>query len=100
MRPEPDELVRIRRFMGSTRYAHKQNGRQGRRQLNVLSARYVETLVTRPRFQKTLLLRRLVAVGVALGGAGQNLLGDQAGVLADRHLDLRGHVRVGLQERL
>ena len=78
----------------------KQNGRQGRRQLNVLSARYVETLVTRPKFQKTLLLRRLVAVGVALGGAGQNLLGDQAGVLADRHLDLRGHIRVGLQERL
>src|SRR5258708_6995941 len=46
------------------------------------------------------LLRRLLAVGVALGAAGQNLLGDQAGVLADRHLDLRGHVGIGLQERL
>src|SRR6266571_5134111 len=45
------------------------------------------------------LLRRLFAVGVALGGAGQNLFGDQAGVLADRRLDLRGHVRVGLEER-
>src|SRR5436190_8684784 len=44
------------------------------------------------------LLRRLLAVGVALGAAGQNLLGDQAGVLADRSLDLGGNVGVGLQE--
>ena len=45
-------------------------------------------------------LRRLLAVGVALGGACQNLLGDQAGVLADRRLDLGGHVGIGLEERL
>ena len=59
---------------------------------------FVETQVTRTRFQKTSLLRRLFALGVALGGAGQNLLGDQAGVLADRCLDLRGHIGVGLEE--
>src|SRR3984957_12395127 len=46
-----------------------------------------------------LLLRRLLAVGVALGRAGQDLFGDQAGVLADRGFDLGGHVRVGLEER-
>src|ERR1700694_671450 len=46
------------------------------------------------------LLRRLLAVGVALGTACQNLLRDQAGVLADRGLDLRGHIRIGLEERL
>src|SRR5262245_17758862 len=47
-----------------------------------------------------LLVRRLLAVGVALGIAGEDLLGDQAGVLADRDLDLGGDVRVGLEERL
>src|ERR1700736_3059594 len=46
------------------------------------------------------LLRRLLAVGVALGAAGQDLLGDQARVLADRGLDLGGHVGIGLEERL
>ena len=99
MRLKPDELVRIRRFIVHSLHA-KQNGRRGRRQLNVLGARCVETLVTRLKFQKTSLLRRLLAVGVALGGAGQNLLGDQAGVLADRGLDLGGHVGIGFQERL
>src|ERR1700730_11272330 len=56
----------------------------------------------RPPLEYTSILRslRLLAVGVALGGAGQDLLGDQAGVLADRHLDLRGHVGIGLQKRL
>src|SRR5262245_59031803 len=48
-----------------------------------------------------LLSRRLLfAVGVALGGAGENLLGDQAGVLADGGFDLGGDVGVRLQERL
>src|ERR1700712_4793143 len=47
---------------------------------------------------RTSLLRRLLAVGVAFGGAGQNLLGDQAGILTDRHLDLGGHVGIGLEE--
>src|SRR5258708_21445671 len=44
------------------------------------------------------LLRRLLAVGVALGRAGQDLFGDQTGVLADRRLDLGGHVGIGLEE--
>src|SRR5882724_13547964 len=44
------------------------------------------------------LLRRLLAVSVALGRAGQDLFGDQTGVLADRRLDLRGHVGIGLEE--
>src|ERR1700681_971059 len=43
---------------------------------------------------------RLLAFGVALGRACQDLFGDQAGVLADRRLDLRGHVGIGLEERL
>src|SRR3954470_23033425 len=38
------------------------------------------------------ILHRLLAVGVALRGACKNLLGDQAGILPDRGLDLRGHV--------
>src|SRR4051794_767358 len=46
------------------------------------------------------ILRRLLAVGVALRGAGENLLRDQPGILPDRRLDLRGHVGIGLQERL
>src|SRR6202171_708074 len=44
--------------------------------------------------------RRRRAVGVALGTACQNLPREQAGVLADRGLDLRGHIRIGLEERL
>src|SRR5205085_5486263 len=44
------------------------------------------------------LLRGRLAVGVGLALTGENLLGDQAGVLADRGLDLGGHVGVGLQE--
>src|SRR5882757_5235201 len=50
-RLEPDELVRIKRFMRHPQYAqhHTQNGRRKRRQLNVLSARYVETQVLRPK---------------------------------------------------
>ena len=43
---------------------------------------------------------RLLAIGVALGRAGEDLFGDQAGILADRSFDLRGHVGVGLEERL
>src|SRR3954451_13581968 len=46
------------------------------------------------------ILRRLLAVGVASRRACENLLGDQPGVLPDRRLDLRGHVGIGLQERL
>ena len=41
----------------------------------------------------------IFAIGIALGGARKDLLGDQAGILADRGLDLRGHVGVGLEER-
>src|ERR1700689_4901383 len=45
-----------------------------------------------------LLLRgRLLAVGVALGAACQNLFGNQAGVLADRGFDLGGDVGIGLE---
>src|SRR5712672_3760723 len=54
----------------------------------------------RPGHERWSLLRRLLAVGVALGTARQNLFGDQAGVLADRRLDLGGHVGIGLEERL
>ena len=50
--------------------------------------------------ENSILRGLLFAFGVALGGAGQNLLGDQAGVLADRHFDLRGHIGIGFQERL
>src|SRR4051812_35744334 len=50
--------------------------------------------------RKKSILRRLLAVGVALRRACENLLGDQPGILPDRRLDLRGHVRIGLQERL
>ena len=42
----------------------------------------------------------LFALGVALGAAGEDLLGDQAGILADRRLDLGGHVGVGLEKGL
>src|ERR1700757_86831 len=94
MRQRPDELVRITRFIVPSIHA-KRNGRRRRRQLNVLSARS-----SRNSIWLNLLLRRLLAVGVALGIAGENLLGDQAGVLADRGLDLGGDVGVGLQERL
>src|SRR5690349_12392198 len=45
-----------------------------------------------------LALRRLLAVGIALGGACENLLGDQTGVLPDRGLDLGGDVGIGLEE--
>src|ERR1700690_1517327 len=51
-----------------------------------------------PSSETSLLHRRLLAFGVAFGGAGQDLLGDQAGVLTDRRLDLGGHVGIGLQE--
>ena len=54
-----------------------------------------------PGFRETSILRGLfLALGVALGRAGQNLFGDQAGVLADRGLDLGGHVGIGFEERL
>ena len=85
----------------AARYAHKQNGRRKRRQLNVLGARFVETRVKRPKFVKySLLGGALFAFGVALGRTGQNLFGDQAGVLPDRGFDLGGHVGIGLEERL
>src|SRR6478735_1081383 len=42
----------------------------------------------------------LLAVGVVLAFAGQDLLGDQAGVLADRGFDLVGDVGIGFQKRL
>src|SRR5260370_41934322 len=101
LRLVPEELVRIRRFIASP-LRTKQNGRCERRQLNVLSARYVETQITRTRSRKNSRLRgilRLFAVGVALGRACQNLLGDQAGILPDGRFDLRGHVGIGFQER-
>src|SRR5262245_22150758 len=44
-------------------------------------------------------LRRLVLVAAALAfRAGKNLLGDEAGILADRRFDLGGDVRVALEE--
>jgi hypothetical protein len=66
-----------------TAYGHiEQNGRRGRRQLNVLGARL-------PSYQtKISLLRRLLALGVGVALSGENLLGDQTGVLPDRGLDL------------
>ena len=81
-------------------HTHKQNGRRRRRQLNVLSARSVETQITRPSFRKPHSPRPAPRRRRRARGAGQNLLGDQAGVLADRRLDLRGHVGIGLEERL
>src|ERR1700687_4540547 len=56
------------------------------------------TLKAREDSGENSLLHRLLAFGVALGGACQDLLRDQAGVLADRHLDLGGHVGIGLEE--
>src|SRR5258708_5350993 len=101
LKPRPYEPLRIKRFIGFTRYTNK-NGHCERRQLNVRSARYVETQVTRTRSRKTSAFRglRIFTIGVAFGGACQDLLGDQAGVLADRHFDLGGHIRVGLEESL
>ncbi|MDP3693543.1 hypothetical protein [Bradyrhizobium sp.] len=49
-----------------------------RRQLNVLSARLCRTQAARLKPVKKSLLRGLLAFGVALGTAGQDLLGDQA----------------------
>src|ERR1700722_669910 len=61
----------------------------------------VEPQIVRLTPEKTSLLRRLLfAFGVALGRAGQDLLRNQAGVLADRRLDLGGHVGIGLEEGL
>src|SRR5436305_3622755 len=60
----------------------------------------VRSLRERPGMTAASILRRLLAVGVAFRAAGKDLLGDQAGVLPDRGLDLAGHVRVGPQERL
>jgi hypothetical protein len=51
----------------------------------------------RPR-DNSLLRRGVLTIGVALGGAGQNLLRDQTGVLPDRRFDFRGHVGIGLEE--
>ena len=46
----------------------------------------------------SLLRRGVLTIGVALGGAGQNLLRDKPGVLPDRRFDFRGHVGIGLEE--
>src|SRR3954454_22961867 len=40
---------------------------------------------------KKSLFDRLLTIGVTLGSAGQNLLGNQSGVLPDRRFDFRGH---------
>jgi hypothetical protein len=40
----------------------------------------------------------LFTIGVTLGSAGQNLLGNQSGVLPDRRLDFRGHFGIGLEK--
>ena len=103
MRLEPDELVRIKRFMEllamhTAKRAPKTSATQ-RPQRPLLS----KPRITRDQsFRLKSLLRRgrFVAVGVALGRAGQDLLGDQAGVLPDRGLDLGCDIRIGLQERL
>ena len=42
----------------------------------------------------------LAFIVVRLFLAGEDLLGDQAGILADRGLDLAGHVRIVLEEGL
>src|SRR6266702_1676886 len=112
MRPTPDELVRITRLMSEvpsrkTKRALTTSATQ--RPQRPLLAKTLEhypekcAAVFREDHAQTttlgLLVRRLVAVGVALGAAGENLLGDQAGVLADRGLDLDGDVGIGLQER-
>src|SRR4051812_36269082 len=47
-----------------------------------------------------LIFRRLFAFRVTLGRAGQDLLCNQAGVLANRSLDFGGHIRIGFQESL
>src|ERR1700759_1876783 len=67
----------------------------------ILSENRFTLAPTRPSApDHALLVRRLLAVGVALGRAGQNLFGDQAGVLADRTLDLAGLLGIGLEDRL
>ena len=99
MRPAPFKLVRIKGVMftaiGKTKRALQTSATQRHQHPSVSKPN-----LTPLRSGKNSLLRGLLAVGVALGGAGQDLLGDQAGVLADRGLDLRGHVRIGLEERL
>ena len=74
------ELVKTSGFIGHP-YTNKTKRRPGRRQLNVLGT-------VRRHIRKTSLLGGLLAVGVGLALAGENLFGDQAGVLADRGLDL------------
>src|SRR5262245_50271909 len=51
------------------------------------------------QINKVSLLRRLLALGVGLALSGENLLGDQAGILPDRGLDLGRDVGVGFQKR-
>jgi hypothetical protein len=101
MRLKPDELVRISRFIGLTRYACKQNGALMTSATQRPQRPFVSKLKPRGLSSRNSILRGLfLAVGITLCRAGQDLLGDQAGILADRHLDLGGHVGVGLEERL
>src|ERR1700687_5885175 len=96
----PDSLVRIRRVMSSpairkTKRAPKTSATQRPQRPSLSKLRSGE-----PGPAKNSFLRRLFAFAVALGRARQNLFGDQTGVLANRRLDLRGHVGIGLEERL
>src|ERR1700694_2628554 len=92
-------VVRIRRVMFCTGYVKQ------KRALTTSATQRpqrppVSKLKSHDSSSRISLLHRLLAFGVALGTAGQDLLGDQAGVLADRRLDFCGHVGVGLEERL
>jgi hypothetical protein len=97
----PDPLVKIRRVMFVTVHTQNKNRRRERRQLNVLGARLCRNSGHAAQLRKNSVLRGLLfALGVALGRTCQDLLGDQAGVLADRHFDLGGHIGIGFEERL
>ena len=75
----------------------KTNGRRRRRQLNVSAPAAVKLQAIRLSREKSL-FNGLLTIGIPFGGAGQNLLGNQSGILPDRRLDFRGHFGIGLEK--
>ena len=98
---EVSQPVKIRGFMVCGPLYAKQKRAPGTSATQRPQRPLVRTQALRLKSEKISILRGLfLAVGVALGRAGQDLLGDQTGVLADRGLDLGGHVGIGFEERL
>jgi len=88
-----------RALTSQTARSHRENNneRWRYRQLNVSAPADVELQASDDKTKKSL-FGGLLTVGVALGRAGQNLLGNQSGVLPDRRLDFHGHLGIGLEE--